>query len=217
MFVTVGIGVLPLLRGDARPRASTRRRSTHVGELQGLTPLPPPARLRQRHHRPHRGGGDLERRDRVQGAAQPQRRRHPALDGRASWPRCSSASASWPGRSGAVPSEAETVISQLARTTFDGRGLLYLATIGATTLILIMAANTAYAGFPRLSALQAADGFLPAAAHLSRQPARLLARDHRPRRDRHRAHRRLQRQRHPASSRSTRSASSCPSRSRRRA
>jgi amino acid transporter len=61
----------------------------------------------------------------------------------------------------AVPSEAETVISQVARTAFGGRGLLYLATIGATTLILIMAANTAYAGFPRLSALQAADGFLP--------------------------------------------------------
>jgi len=65
------------------------------------------------------------------------------------------------GRIGAVPSEAETVISQLARTAFDGRGPLYLATIGATTLILVMAANTAYNGFPRLAALQAADGFLP--------------------------------------------------------
>jgi amino acid transporter len=65
------------------------------------------------------------------------------------------------GRAGAVPSEQETVISQLARTAFDGRGWLYLGTIGATTLILIMAANTAYNGFPRLAALQAADGFLP--------------------------------------------------------
>ncbi|MDE2058634.1 MAG: APC family permease [candidate division NC10 bacterium] len=62
---------------------------------------------------------------------------------------------------GAIPSEAETVISQLARTTFEGRGLLYLCTIGATTLILVMAANTAFADFPRLSALLAADGFLP--------------------------------------------------------
>ena len=61
----------------------------------------------------------------------------------------------------AVPSETETVISQLARTAFDGRGALYLAVIGATTLILVMAANTAYAGFPRLAALQAADGYLP--------------------------------------------------------
>ncbi len=65
------------------------------------------------------------------------------------------------GPIGAIPSEAETVISQLAPTTFGGRGLPYLATIGATTMILVMAANTAYADFPRLSALQAADGFLP--------------------------------------------------------
>lgn len=61
----------------------------------------------------------------------------------------------------AIPSETETVISQLARTVFDERGLLYLATITATTVILIMAANTAYADFPRLSALAAKDGFLP--------------------------------------------------------
>jgi amino acid transporter len=65
------------------------------------------------------------------------------------------------GPIGAVPSERETVISQLARAAFEGRGFLYLAAIGATTLILVMAANTAYADFPRLAALQAADGFLP--------------------------------------------------------
>lgn len=61
----------------------------------------------------------------------------------------------------AVPSEVETVISQLTRTAYDGRNVLYLATIGATTVILIMAANTAFADFPRLSALAAADGYLP--------------------------------------------------------
>jgi amino acid transporter len=60
-----------------------------------------------------------------------------------------------------VYSHDETVISQLARTVFNGRGLLYLAMIGATTVILIMAANTAFAGFPRLGALAAEDGFLP--------------------------------------------------------
>jgi len=65
------------------------------------------------------------------------------------------------GPIGAVPSEHETVISQLARAAFEGRGPLYLATIAATTLILAMAANTAYADFPRLAALQAADGYLP--------------------------------------------------------
>ena len=61
----------------------------------------------------------------------------------------------------AIPSEEETVISQLARTVYESRGLLYLATMAATTVILIMAANTAFADFPRLSALLAADGFLP--------------------------------------------------------
>ncbi len=61
----------------------------------------------------------------------------------------------------AVPSEQETVISQLARTVFGGQGALYLALIGGTAVILIMAANTAFADFPRLSALHAGDGFLP--------------------------------------------------------
>ncbi|HEX9839821.1 MAG TPA: APC family permease, partial [Anaerolineales bacterium] len=61
----------------------------------------------------------------------------------------------------AVPSELETVISQLARTVFEGQGLLYLLVIVGTTVILILAANTAYAGFPRLSAMLAKDGFMP--------------------------------------------------------
>ncbi len=65
------------------------------------------------------------------------------------------------GRIGGIPSEQETLISQLARTVFDGRGLLYLGTIAATTVILVMAANTAFADFPRLGALHASDGFLP--------------------------------------------------------
>ncbi|MGE5377439.1 MAG: APC family permease [Bacteroidota bacterium] len=61
----------------------------------------------------------------------------------------------------AVPSEAETVISQLARTVFNGQGILYILLIIATTVILILAANTAFAGFPRLSAMLAEDGFMP--------------------------------------------------------
>jgi len=61
----------------------------------------------------------------------------------------------------AVPSDAETVISQITRTVYGGRGVPYLLTISATTLILIMAANTAFADFPRLSAMAAKDGFLP--------------------------------------------------------
>ncbi len=62
---------------------------------------------------------------------------------------------------GALPSEQETVISQLARTVYDNRGVLYLGMIISTMVILVMAANTAFADFPRLSAIQATDGFLP--------------------------------------------------------
>lgn len=65
------------------------------------------------------------------------------------------------GKVAAIPSEHETLVSQIARTVFDGRGILYLATIVGTTIILVMAANTAFADFPRLGALTAKDGFLP--------------------------------------------------------
>ena len=65
------------------------------------------------------------------------------------------------GAIAAVPSEAETVISQLARTVYGSEGLLYLGIIAGTAVILIMAANTAFADFPRLGAIQANDGFLP--------------------------------------------------------
>ena len=61
---------------------------------------------------------------------------------------------------GAVPSEDETVISQLGRAIY-GAGAGQLILLAATTLILIMAANTSFADFPRLAALAAADGFLP--------------------------------------------------------
>jgi len=62
---------------------------------------------------------------------------------------------------GAIPSEGETVISQIARTAYNGQGWLYLITLASTTAILIMATNTAFADFPRLSSWLAIDGFLP--------------------------------------------------------
>lgn len=65
------------------------------------------------------------------------------------------------GEIAAIPSETETIISQLARTVLGGQGIPYLMTIGATAVILLMAANTAFADFPRLGALHANDGFLP--------------------------------------------------------
>lgn len=61
----------------------------------------------------------------------------------------------------AVPSHSETVISQLARTVHGDNSVFYALTLAGTALILLMAANTSYADFPRLAALQAGDGFLP--------------------------------------------------------
>lgn len=61
----------------------------------------------------------------------------------------------------ALPSHTETVFSQIGRTIYGAGNPFYLALLGGTTLILIMAANTAFADFPRLSAFMARDGFLP--------------------------------------------------------
>ncbi|MBI3241670.1 MAG: APC family permease [Chloroflexi bacterium] len=61
----------------------------------------------------------------------------------------------------AVPSHTETIFSQIGRMIYGAGTPLYLILLGATTLILIMAANTSFADFPRLSAIQAGDGFLP--------------------------------------------------------
>jgi amino acid transporter len=61
----------------------------------------------------------------------------------------------------AVPSERETVVSQIARGVFDGRGVLYYLVQAGTMLILVLAANTAYADFPRLASILARDRYLP--------------------------------------------------------
>ena len=61
---------------------------------------------------------------------------------------------------GAMPSATETIISQISRTIL-GRGVLYALLITSAMVILMMAANTSFAGFPRLAALAAGDGFLP--------------------------------------------------------
>jgi len=61
---------------------------------------------------------------------------------------------------GAQFSHTETIISQLGRTIW-GAGLMWYVLLGSTTLILVMAANTSFADFPRLGALHAGDGFLP--------------------------------------------------------
>jgi amino acid transporter len=55
----------------------------------------------------------------------------------------------------------ETVVSQLARGVFGGRGTLYYAVQAATMLILVLAANTAFQDFPRLASILARDRYLP--------------------------------------------------------
>ena len=60
------------------------------------------------------------------------------------------------------PTENETVISQFARIIFTGRmGWFYYVIQGTTALILVLAANTSFADFPRLASLLARDRFLP--------------------------------------------------------
>jgi amino acid transporter len=59
-----------------------------------------------------------------------------------------------------APSEKETVISLLAREILGG-GFLYYLVQFSTALILLLAANTSYADFPRVCSLLAKDRFMP--------------------------------------------------------
>ncbi len=59
-----------------------------------------------------------------------------------------------------IPNENETVLSQLARTIFS-KGIIYYTIQFATAVILILAANTSFADFPRLSSIMATDRYLP--------------------------------------------------------
>lgn len=58
------------------------------------------------------------------------------------------------------PSEHETIVSQLGRSVF-GENPIYYAWQAATALILLLAANTAFADFPRLASLLARDNYMP--------------------------------------------------------
>jgi hypothetical protein len=60
-----------------------------------------------------------------------------------------------------LPSETETVVSQLGRMSFGGDTPPYYVYQAATMLILVLAANTAFSDFPRLGYFLARDGFIP--------------------------------------------------------
>ncbi|MFA5775031.1 MAG: APC family permease [Ilumatobacteraceae bacterium] len=55
----------------------------------------------------------------------------------------------------------DTVLAQLAEQVYGGRNVFFFVTQFATFAILILAANTAYADFPRLSSIIAKDKYLP--------------------------------------------------------
>jgi amino acid transporter len=61
---------------------------------------------------------------------------------------------------GIVPSESQTVISQIAKTIF-GENIFYFLIQGATVLILVLAANTAFADLPVLASVMARDSVMP--------------------------------------------------------
>jgi amino acid transporter len=64
----------------------------------------------------------------------------------------------------ALPSSTDSVVSQIARAVFPAGsfgGFMYYAVQATTLLVLVLAANTSFQGFPRLSALLARDRFAP--------------------------------------------------------
>ncbi|MBK7486298.1 MAG: APC family permease [Nitrospira sp.] len=61
---------------------------------------------------------------------------------------------------GIVPKGDETVVSQIARATF-GTGPLYFLVQASTMVILILAANSSFNGFPRLASILARDSYMP--------------------------------------------------------
>ena len=61
---------------------------------------------------------------------------------------------------GILPNEKETVLSQVAKAVFS-KGIIYYVIQFSTALILILAANTSFADFPRLSSIMATDRYLP--------------------------------------------------------
>ena len=65
------------------------------------------------------------------------------------------------GVTGAVPSSDDSVLSQIGQAVFYGRTPLYYILMFSTMGVLILAAQTSFADFPRLSSILARDGFFP--------------------------------------------------------
>ena len=154
--------------GAARSSGRTRRspgRSSPIEAAAALDAggdgaahgLPRASRLRERVHGADGDRGDLERRARVQAAGGQERRDHAPRHDRVRGDAASWASRSSPHAYHVVPRHEETVISQLNRAILGGRGPFYYMVQAATTMILVLAANTAFSDFPRLASIIARD------------------------------------------------------------
>ena len=159
------VSMLALIAHRHRPDDARRRRRT-VTDVTGrrpgrdARPAAADAGVRRRLQRDHRRRGRLERRAGIQAAGGAQR----ADDARVmgvlvgvmflgmSW-------LAGVERRRPEP-EHETVISQIGRAVF-GTGSPYYVLQLSTMGILILAANTSFADFPRLASLLARDGFMP--------------------------------------------------------
>ncbi len=60
-----------------------------------------------------------------------------------------------------MPKADETIISQVARAVFGGGTFFYMLVQFSTMILLVLAANTAFADFPRVASFLANDGYLP--------------------------------------------------------
>jgi Amino acid transporters len=65
------------------------------------------------------------------------------------------------GVTGAIPAAGDSMLSQVGAAVFDGRTPLYYILMFSTMGILILAAQTSFADFPRLASILARDGYFP--------------------------------------------------------
>jgi amino acid transporter len=68
-------------------------------------------------------------------------------------------------RVGPTLSDDETILSQLGGAVFGDGSFMYYALQITTMAILVLAANTAFAGFPAIGSILARDGYLPRQLH----------------------------------------------------
>ena len=175
VLAMIGLGLVKVLGPDApvaesatigikaeQATGGARRRCRH------------PACLRLRVHRPHRGRGGQQRGAELQEAQGPQRGVDPGHHG---WPddrhvrrhhgtgaadrTCTSPPTRHSSSGAPAGYTQRTVIAQIAAAVFGNNSVGFFAVQAFTAAILVLAANTAFNGFPILASILGEDGFLP--------------------------------------------------------